>query len=76
LIFTTEVALCVPVTSPLRDPVKFVALVAVVAEVAFPLSVAVIVPAEKFPDPSRATMVEAVFAFVASLVIVMLAEPL
>jgi hypothetical protein len=40
-------------------------LAAVVAVVAFPLKAAVIVPAVKFPDASRATMVEAVFALVA-----------
>ena len=38
---------------------------ALVAEVALPLSAAVIVPALKFPEASRATMVEAVFALVA-----------
>lgn len=44
------------------------AVVADVAEVAveaLPLKVAVIVPAVKFPDASRATIVEAVFALVA-----------
>ena len=41
------------------------AVVALLAEVALPLRVAVIVPAEKFPDASRATMVDAVFALVA-----------
>ena len=40
-------------------------LVAVVAEVAFPDKDAVIVPALKLPEASRATMVEAVFVFVA-----------
>lgn len=38
---------------------------AVVAEEALPLKVAVIVPALKFPDASRATMVLAVLALVA-----------
>jgi hypothetical protein len=64
----TTVALCVPVTSPLNDPVKFVAVVAVVAVVAlvaFPVKFAVIVPAEKLPDESRATIVLAVFPLVA-----------
>ena len=45
-----------------------VAVVADVAEVAveaLPLSVAVMVPALKLPDASRATMAEAVFALVA-----------
>ena len=41
------------------------AVVAVVAEVAFPLKVAVIVPALKLPEPSLATIVDAVFALVA-----------
>jgi hypothetical protein len=58
----TTVALCVPVTSPDNDPEK---LVAVVAVVALPLKLAVIVPAEKLPDESRATMSFAVFALVA-----------
>jgi hypothetical protein len=34
----------------------------------WPVRLAVIVPAEKFPLESRATMVEAVLAFVASVV--------
>ena len=38
---------------------------AVVADVAEPLKVAVIVPAEKLPEASRATMVDAVLAEVA-----------
>src|SRR5207245_6273347 len=69
----TTVALCVPVTSPESDPLKFVAFVAVaalvdvVAVLALPLSVAVIVPAEKLPEPSRLTIVPAVLAFVALL---------
>src|SRR4029434_977283 len=58
----TTVAPCVPVTSPINDPLK---LVAVVAVVALPLKFAVIVPAAKLPDPSRKTMVFAVFALVA-----------
>ena len=37
-----------------------VALVAVVAVVAFPVRAAVMVPAEKFPEASRTTKVEAV----------------
>ena len=41
-----------------------------------PVKLAVIVPAEKLPEPSRATMVEAVFAFVASEVMVTPAVPL
>jgi hypothetical protein len=48
--------------------VAFVAVVAVVADVAvdaFPFRAAVIVPAEKLPEASRATMALAVFALVA-----------
>jgi hypothetical protein len=49
---------------------------AVVAVLAVPVKFAEIVPAEKFPDPSRETIVDAVLAFVASLLIVTPAEPL
>ena len=58
-----------------------VAVVAVVADVAlvavdaFPLNVAVIVPALKFPEASRATIVEAVLALVAFEVTVKVEEP-
>jgi hypothetical protein len=45
--------------------VAVVAVVAVVAEVAFPLKAAVIVPALKLPEASRATIALAVLAFVA-----------
>ena len=45
--------------------VAVVALVADVAVEALPLKVAVIVPAEKFPEASRATIAEAVLALVA-----------
>ena len=45
--------------------VAVVAVVAVVADVALPLRDAVIVPALKLPEASRATMAEAVFALVA-----------
>jgi hypothetical protein len=45
--------------------VAVVAVVALVAVDALPDNVAVIVPAEKLPDESRATMVEPVFALVA-----------
>ena len=51
-------------------------LVAVVALVAAPLKVAVIVPAEKLPEASLATTLEAVLAEVASTVAVTAAEPL
>jgi hypothetical protein len=69
----TTVALCVPVTSPESDPLKFVAVVAVVADVALvavvalPLRLPVIVPAAKFPDASRFTIMLAVFVEVALL---------
>src|SRR4029078_2425291 len=53
---------CEPVTSPLNDPEK---LVAVVALVALPARLAVIVPAEKLPEASRETMVFGVLALVA-----------
>jgi hypothetical protein len=46
----TTVAPWVPVTSPASEPVKFV------ADVALPLRLAVMVPAAKFPAPSRRTM--------------------
>ena len=54
-------------------PAMFVAVAALVAE---PLSVAVIVPAEKLPDESRATTLDAVLAEVASTVAVTAEEPL
>lgn len=47
------VAVCVPVMSPDREPVKFVADEADVAVEALPERFAVIVPAEKFPPLSR-----------------------
>jgi hypothetical protein len=63
-------------TAPVREPepitfaafvafVAVVALVAVVAVEALPLKVAVIVPAEKLPDASLATMALAVLALAA-----------
>ena len=55
-------------TSPDNEPVKLVAVVAVVevvAVVALPFKLAVIVPAEKLPDASRATIAFAVLALVA-----------
>lgn len=51
-------------------------LVAVVALVAAPLKVAVIVPAAKSPEASRATTLEAVLADVASTANVRAAAPL
>ena len=47
-----------------------------VALVAEPLKVAVIVPAEKLPEESRATTLDAVLAEVASTVAVTALEPL
>ena len=61
---------------PAEPPAKFVAVVALVAVDALPLSVAVIVPALKLPEASRATTLEAVLADVASTVHVCAAEPL
>ena len=60
----------VTVTLPLNAPVVADTvppewLVAVVAVEAFPAKAAVIVPAVKLPEPSRATMVDAVLALVA-----------
>ena len=55
---------------------KAFAVAAVVAVVAFPVSAAVIVPAEKLPEASRATTLDAVFADVASTVHVCAPEPL
>lgn len=56
--------------------VAVVADVADVAVVALPDKVAVIVPALKFPDASRATTFEAVFAEVASTANVLAVDPL
>lgn len=53
----------VPETAIVNVPLLTFA--AVVAVVALPLSAAVMVPAEKLPEASRATMAEAVFALVA-----------
>ena len=62
----TTVAPCVPVTSPDNDPVKLVEEPAVVAVVALPFKLAVIVPALKLPVPSRLTMVLIVLLLVAA----------
>ena len=51
--------------APAAKFVAVVALVALVAVVALPLNDAVIVPAEKFPDASRATIALGVLASVA-----------
>jgi hypothetical protein len=50
---------------PTLPPAKFVAVVADVAVLALPDRAAVIVPAEKLPDASRATIALAVLALVA-----------
>ena len=63
----------VPVTAPERAIVRAVA--SVVAVEALPERAAVIVPAEKLPEASRATMVEAVLALVAFDVTVNVAAP-
>jgi hypothetical protein len=47
------------------NPAAVVAVVALVAVEAFPLKAAVIVPALKLPEASRATIVDAVLALVA-----------
>ena len=67
----TTVAPCVPVTSPTRGPVKLVAEVAVEAlpvrlPVTLPVKLAAMVPALKFPETSRLTIVDVVFASVAA----------
>ena len=54
--------------------VAVVALVAEVAVVAFPLRAAVIVPAEKLPEPSRNTIVDAVLVL-AAVIVALLAWP-
>jgi hypothetical protein len=62
----------VPVASPDKENVRAVANAVAVLE--FPVSAAVMVPAEKFPLESRATTVDEVFADVALLVIVMVPD--
>ena len=57
-------------------PLRAFAELAVVAVLAFPLNEAVIVPALKLPEASRATTLLAVLAEVASTANVMFAEPL
>jgi len=67
---TTTVALCVPVTSPDRLPLKFVAvtaLVALVAVLALPFNAAVIIFAAKLPAASRLTIVLTTLLAVAAL---------
>jgi hypothetical protein len=54
-----------PVPDTFIVSVPLFTLAAVVAVVAFPDKDAVIVPAEKLPEASRATMADAVFALVA-----------
>ena len=61
---------------PLKDtPLIFLAVCKVVAVEALPLKAAVIVPAEKLPDPSLATILFAVLVVVASTVQVVAADP-
>jgi hypothetical protein len=66
-----------PVAPPAKlvAVVAVVALVALVAVVALPLNAAVIVPAAKLPEASRATTLEAVFVVVASTANVRAAAP-
>jgi hypothetical protein len=62
---------------PLNETPLIVRAVArVVAVEEFPVRAAVIVPAEKLPEASRATTFDAVFADVASTAQVVAAEPL
>jgi len=63
----TIVAPWVPVMSPANTPVKEPADAAVVAVLALPIRVAVMVPALKLPPASRLMSVEAVFASVEAL---------
>ena len=51
-----------PVSWKLRAVLKALAVVAVVAVLAVPVRLAVIVPAEKLPEASRATIAELVLA--------------
>jgi hypothetical protein len=59
------VAIDVALPTEVMSPVRLALVVTVVAVLALPFNVAVIVPAEKLPDPSRATMADKVFKFVA-----------
>ena len=66
--FDHDVPLNEPVVALTVPPLWFVAVVADVALVAveaLPFKEAVMVPALKLPEPSRATMADAVFALVA-----------
>jgi hypothetical protein len=65
-----------PVPDTFIVSVPLLTLDAVVAVDALPFKAAVIVPALKLPEASRATMVEAVFAFVAFVASVTAPEPL
>ena len=70
-------AVTVILAEPLNEtPLIVRAVCRVVAVVALPLRAAVIVPAEKLPEASRATTLDAVFAEVASTAHVVAAEPL
>ena len=61
----TTFALCVPLTSPLRFPLKLVEVTAFVALEAFPFNVAVMMLAEKLPLISRETIEDDVDVLVA-----------
>ena len=54
-----------PVPETAKDSAPLLTFAAVVAVLAFPSRLAVMVPAEKLPEPSRATIAFAVFALVA-----------
>ena len=70
-------AVIVMLVEPLKDvPLIVLAVCRVVAVLALPLKAAVIVPAAKFPEASRATTLEAVLVVVASTANVLAAEPL
>ena len=70
-------AVTVIFAEPLNEtPLIVLAVCRTVAVEALPVRAAVIVPAAKLPDPSRATTLEAVFVVVASTAQVVAAEPL
>ena len=61
----TPAAIEVAFPTEVMSPVRLALVVTVVAVLALPFNAAVIVPAEKLPYASRATMADAVFALVA-----------
>ena len=70
-------AVTVMSAEPLKlTPLMFLAVCKVVAVEALPVKAAVIAPAVKLPEASRATMVEAVLALVALVAMVIAVEPL